>query len=812
MPSPLTRWPSPRRLPLALALLLAASLTAPASAQQGALVREGRLRGQVVRVLDAGGGALRTELAGGPVADPGALAAFDTRPFATGAPAPSPLAARQAWKLRAARPGMQTVSAAALAAAGLPVAQIDPAALRLRHMSQEVAIEERRDGAGRLAELRFFAEPGDRWSAESVYWLTVEPGPGLRMATAGAAPAGALVTTTALERGAWRTNQIYESRLPGPDGDHFFSADMRVRAPAPGEPAPEPSVVTATLEPRLPPAPGQATLTLAGGSVAGGAHRLRATLGGAAREHAWSGEGTFSTVLSFPAGGGQALVELLPGPADDSVHLDGVAWALPVRLELGGRGARFVGQAGRAGYRLAGLPPGAAVYDVGDPLRPVRLLFAGDTFEAGAAEPRPYLVAGEGTLHAPAVAAHTPADLARPLDVEAVYVAPGAFLPAIEPLLAHRRAQGLAVAAVATEAIYDAWGHGQAGPEAIRGFLRYAAERWAVAPTTVVLVGDGTSDPRNYLGRDNINWVPPYLAAVDPWLGETACEACYAQLHGDSPLDDGLPDLHFGRIPAKSADEAAALAQKILRYERAGRAGGWRGTVAFVADNPDMGGDFAAAVAASAALQPEGVRVRRVIYDPQAPDGDPARERDPLRALARTMGSFNGGAAVVHYVGHGLQFQWGYTGPPLNPREPTDRQHLLGVFGVDELTNGDSLPVVLSMSCLTGSFQIPAFSGTSVDERLVARPDGGAIAAWGSTGLGVLYGHDALQEGFYRALWAAPGRATLGRLTMAGHMELFATRGCCQESIRTYALLGDPLTAPLVRADLRQTALPLVGR
>jgi hypothetical protein len=206
------------------------------------------------------------------------------------------------------------------------------------------------------------------------------------------------------------------------------------------------------------------------------------------------------------------------------------------------------------------------------------------------------------------------------------------------------------------------------------------------------------------------------------------------------------------------------------------------------------------------------VRVRRLIYDPKAPAGDPWRERDPLQALARSMDSFNGGAAIVHYVGHGLQFQWGYTGPPLHAGEPTDRQYLFGVFRVDELTNGPRLPVVLSMTCLTGSFQIPAFSGTSVDERLVARADGGAIAAWSSTGLGVLYGHEALQRGFYRALWADPGRATLGALTMAGYLELFATQRCCQESVRTFALLGDPLTAPQVRADLTLTSLPMLRR
>lgn len=795
---------------LALAALVGASGPAVASQAQSS-VREGLLRGKLVTVIDHGGGALSAQVDGS-AADPGSLMAFDTQPFATGAPAPDPTAARTAWKVLISSPGIQSLGAAALDAAGLNLAQVDPATIRLRHRGQELAFEEVRD-AGSLAELRFFVEPGDRWNSEAVVWLTLEPGQGLRMAESEATPRGASVLTTASERGVWRTNAIYESRLPGPDNDHFFSADIRVGAPIPGEPPPQPEAVTVplTTATRLPLVEGAVSLTIGGGSISNRPHTVRASIGGSTQEHRWAGGGTWSASLSFPSRGDSARVELLPGADSDSIHLDGVAWELPVSLDLGGRGASFVGQAGRYAYRLAGLPAGAAVYDLSGPGGPARLRFSGDTFEVSPSERRVYLVTGEGTLHSPAVRAHTPADLARPLDATAIYIAPAAFLDALDPLLEHRRAQGLTVAAVTTEAIYDAWGYGEASPDAIRGFLRYAAERWAVAPTSVTLVGDGTSDPRNYLGRGNINWVPPYLAMVDPWLGETACEACYAQLHGDAPLADNLPDLAFGRIPAKSPAEAAALVSKILSYERDRSVRAWRSVVAYIADNPDLGGDFAAAVAESAADLPPGIRAQQVIYDPKASSEDGRRERDPLRALARSMSTFNNGAAIVNYIGHGLQFQWGYTGPPLQPGEPTDRQYLLQVFGVDELTNDGRLPVVLSMSCLTASFQIPASRGTSVDERLVARPDGGAIAAWGSTGLGVLYGHDALQRGFYKALWA-PGEAPLGQLTMAGYLELFTTQRCCQESIYTYALLGDPLTAPQVRADLQLISAPFVRR
>jgi hypothetical protein len=277
-------------------------------------------------------------------------------------------------------------------------------------------------------------------------------------------------------------------------------------------------------------------------------------------------------------------------------------------------------------------------------------------------------------------------------------------------------------------------------------------------------------------------------------------------------LADPLPDLRYGRIPAKSAEELRALVSKILVYETDHTPGLWRATVAFVADNPDQGGDFDQASERSVALQPQAARIGRTYFDPNAAPGEPWREADPLRALAGTMGLFNNGAAVLQFVGHGLQFQWAYTGPPLRPDEPTDKQFLLGLFSADELRNRSRLPVVLALTCLTGSFQIPAFSGTSIDERLVVQPEGGAIAAWSSTGLGVLYGHEALLRGFYRALWASPGGARLGELAQAGYLELFTAERCCQETSSTFVLLGDPLTAPQVELDVEALHLPLTRR
>jgi hypothetical protein len=354
---------------------------------------------------------------------------------------------------------------------------------------------------------------------------------------------------------------------------------------------------------------------------------------------------------------------------------------------------------------------------------------------------------------------------------------------------------------VDVQAIYNAWSYGQVAPGAIRDFLRYAAASWSPPPAVVTLVGDGTADPLDYLERGAATFIPPYLAMVDPWIGETACEPCYARLDGADPTADPLPDLALGRLTVNSAAELAGVVAKIVGYETSQLNPSAGSRNVYIADNfrdannvADAAGDFAAFSDSSAAQQPAGVDIQKLYYDPSPSSaGVPWREPDAVSAHARTVALLNQGAGLVNYVGHSSQFQWAITDGEKSP------PYLLGLYDTDDLANGARLPIVLAMTCLTSAFQTPAFSKTTIDERWLIKPDGGAVAVWGPTGFGVAHGHDKLQSGFYDALWSAPPlSATLGQLTAAGYMELFTTGGCCQDTLATFALLGDPLTTARV--------------
>ena len=169
-----------------------------------------------------------------------------------------------------------------------------------------------------------------------------------------------------------------------------------------------------------------------------------------------------------------------------------------------------------------------------------------------------------------------------------ILIAPEALLPAAEPLVLHRQAQGLSAQAVSLESVYDDFGFGEASPDAVREFLAYAYHHWtAPAPRYVLLLGDASYDPKGFFSGTSRKDLLPSPLTKSSFLW-TASDPLYASTNGD----DLLPDLALGRLTAGSLAEAQAAVEKILAFENAGRT--LSGKAVLVADNPDLAGDFEA--------------------------------------------------------------------------------------------------------------------------------------------------------------------------------------------------------------------------
>jgi Peptidase family C25 len=336
--------------------------------------------------------------------------------------------------------------------------------------------------------------------------------------------------------------------------------------------------------------------------------------------------------------------------------------------------------------------------------------------------------------------------------------------------------------------------------------------------------------------------IPPYMADVDRYrastsisnapAAETACEACFAQLDGHNPLDDLVSDLIFGRMPVNGSAQLKSVVDKILRYEQldaaSTNAGSWRSRVTYLSDNHvrapegqnivngvlppgpinDTAGPFwTFADGTINNAQAIGPTYVRRYYDPYnayptasarlpAPVGSNNIPGDAAKA------EFNAGAAFMIYIGHSNQQRIGQ----MENADPYADGFLYD-YEIPNLANTDRLPVMVQMTCLTASFHQHDPNGSNpgkevyMDERLFLQEGNrGAIAVWGSTGLGVMYGHQPLLSGYFKTYWsgyaANPGSPpTVGAAANGGYLRLFTENGGSgEDSLRTYLVIGDPLT------------------
>ena len=729
------------------------------------------------------------------------------------APATYLPAQQQALKISVTRAGMQQISGAN--APAFPLNQ-----LRLMRGSTELPLEIADvDGNGRVSAadtIRFYAPaPGDRWNRADTYWLTASGStPPLRISSQPIGAGDGTARTTAFETSTWRMPKRYDPLRSGPSGDHWFVGQLTASpdlAPTAG--------ITATITTVLPRSSGQARYTIAGAAVSGGNHRLRVQAAAAAATFRFSGTGDWRQTATLPSDSTSVILSLDQGAETDILQPDTIDWQLPIVLRFGTAQAAFVTTSSER-YQLGELAADAQIYDITDASAVQRLALADRTGMQAQAAHR-YLVVPANAAYAPAVQPFMPPGLTAALGAQAIYVAPAAWQPALAPLIALRQQQGYRIAIVEPQAIYDTWNAGQIAPEAIRSFLRATYVAGGGALIAATLVGDGTDDPFSYSRKpgpetdNNLNIIPPYLAPVDPWISETACETCFGQLDGDSPLADPLPDLMIGRLSVKNADQLAAVVGKIVNYETSPLDRETASRSFYIADNyhniaangvvtNDPAGDFAAFAERVIALQPPNLQIGRMFYDPTVTTADSAREPNSRRAYDRTKALLDSGAALVTYIGHGGSYQWATT--DLN----NDPGVLLGLYDPDQMKNGTRTPIMLEMTCLTSAFQVPNFYSTAIDERFLLKQDGGAVATWGSSGEGVSFGHEALMQGFTHALWATPTKPQpLGVLVQQGYLNLLATAPDAQASLRTFLILGDPLTTLRV-APAYGTYLPLV--
>ena len=756
----------------------------------------------------------------------------------------STLAITPSYKIVVDHDGVYRVTYADLLAAGLDVTNVVPSAFQLTSQQHEVAIEVPGEADGRfdpgdaivfygqklrgdILAARYASESapwvtfGNGWrptfnaqmvelyTDDNVYWLTTDGAPGPRMKSSDGTPSGAApvpeyytATVHAEKVNYWRTTTFSSV-------DVFFW-DMLA--------APVTRSYTTTLS-AVATAPVSATVRAEIAPFTANTHRVRLLAGtplSPLADVSWDGQVRQRIV------GQLSLAQLTTGPFTvtlnamnvDTLFFDWFEVDYARRFEAQANQLAFSADAARGPreYRVSQLLTGTVtVLDITDPLLPRRVLSPAitssggwftATFEVTHTAPVTYFVAGADQIQSPkSISRYAPPDLAGGVGADYVIITHRDFMTAVQPLAADRSAQGLRTRVIDVDDLYNQYNDGIYHPIAIKNFLRDAYANWPKpAPAYVALVGDGHWNFKGYkisgyaTPANTPIYLPPNLSWVDPWQGEVDSSSDLAAVSGN----DILPDLYIGRILVNSVAELNTVIRKTLNYEQAGILP-YQRRVTFVADNiPDDAGDFIASSEAAISYLPAAYAVDRIYENNFNCTSFPC----PWVNYALTTTLNLTGALFVNYTGHASVNRW-------------SGESIFVNADVATLTNTGQLPILLSMACLDGYWSHPATGTTSsLIELNVRAANGGAVAAFSPTGLGLTSGHDPLEQGFFTAVFSN-GVQRLGPAALAAKLQLFAT-GRDFDLIHTFTTFGDPAlklpTYALTMTPAADTRVALSGQ
>ena len=272
----------------------------------------------------------------------------------------------------------------------------------------------------------------------------------------------------------------------------------------------------------------------------------------------------------------------------------------------------------------------------------------------------------------------------------------------------------------------------------------------------MLLIGDDTFDPRNFLGTSPISYIPS-INAYDSQFGRVPSENAYADINGD-----GIPDVAIGRLPVETTDEAEMLADKIAHQETILRSAGNAELIALDIQGP---GDIS--------FQGEAAQILG-----ELPPGSQVSYADVGQGIdqarANLLAGLADGPVATHYFGHGGQEIW-------------SNEELLTKSDIEGLPQNGKGTVLFTWTCESQWYQYQF--RPVINEALLLVPNGGALATFGPSGI-----TDPTLQGFvYRPVYHSFYRGVpLGEAIRRAKAAALRQNPATQVVVDGWNLLGDP--------------------
>jgi hypothetical protein len=301
-------------------------------------------------------------------------------------------------------------------------------------------------------------------------------------------------------------------------------------------------------------------------------------------------------------------------------------------------------------------------------------------------------------------------------------------------LLEHRRSQGLEVALVEPQGIYDTYGSGRPGVRAVQALVQSLPKL-----RYLLVVGDGASEPWGYDGEDGALRVVVPLTRTAA-LGETPADALLGVDQQQRPI------VAVGRFPATSAREARAMVEKTIQWETSEASI----DLLILSDDEPQFASIADDIASHLTAVGSADRLDA---------GDESSRERLLGALER-------GPTWLHFTGHGS----------------LTRLCDEGLLTVDDAAVWREPALVVAWTCLAAHFVHP--TQASMAEAWLRSEQGRVVAFLGPVGETTAGQQAPLIESFYQAI---PENERLGDAWLAA-----LEAGNVPDVAWGFVLLGDP--------------------
>ena len=355
----------------------------------------------------------------------------------------------------------------------------------------------------------------------------------------------------------------------------------------------------------------------------------------------------------------------------------------------------------------------------------------------------------------------------------------------------HEQHDGLRVTIVPADELYNEFSSGTPDATAYRRYLKMLYDRATTdsdKPRYLLLFGDGAWDnrmltnewsgynPDDYLlcyeSENSFSQVNCYVS--DDFFCLLDDEEVIQTTNGNSATYAGKPDVAVGRLPARNADEAKTLVDKIISYAQNEYAGPWQNEICMMGDDGNDNSHMKTADKVATMIESTypNYNVDKIYWDAyQRTSSSTGYSYPDVTRLIKQQ--LQNGALMMNYCGHGAAYAM---------------SHELVMKLTDfESQQSNYLPLWMTASC-----DIMPFDGQeeNIGETVMLNSKGGGIAFFGTTRTVYATYNEVMNLAFTKHV-LTPGMA-IGEAVRLAKCELVEKSSDMTCNKLQYTLLGDP--------------------